>query len=262
MPDIAIASRAPASPRCVLEDARLFEHYQRTRDPRTRAELVARFLPLARRLARRYQSGAEYEDLVQVASFALVKAIDRYEPARGLAFTCYAVPTIVGELKRYLRDHTWTVRVPRSLHDRVLEVRRASNVLAARLGRAPTPAELAEALDSTVEQVLEALQTASAHRPDSLETSLDPDDDHHGQSQPATEEQGYANAEASATLEPLVARLTPRERTILRLRFTDDLTQSEIAAQLGVSQMYVSRALRAAIATLQNLAVSRSSSLQ
>ena len=254
MPQTAIAPSAPASPQSVLEDARLFERYQRTRDHRTRAELVARFLPLARRLARRYQSRAEYEDLVQVASFALVKAIDRYEPARGLAFTSYAVPTIVGALKRYLRDHTWTVRVPRSLHDRALEVRRASGLLAARLGRAPTPAELAKELDCTVEQVLEALQTASAHRPDTLEAPPDPDDDHHRQSQPVTEERGFANAEASATLEPLVARLTPRERTILRLRFADDLTQSEIAAELGVSQMYVSRALRTAIATLQHLA--------
>jgi RNA polymerase sigma-B factor len=255
MPHTAIAPSAPASPRSVLDDARLFERYQRTRDHRTRAELVARFLPLARRLARRYQSRAEYEDLVQVASIALVKAIDRYEPGRGLAFTSYAVPTIVGELKRHLRDHTWTVRVPRSLHDRALEVRRTSDLLAARLGRAPTAAELAKELDCTVEQVLEALQTASAHRPDTLETPLDPDDDHHlGQSQPVTEERGYANAEAAATLGPLVARLTPRERTILRLRFADDLTQSQIAAELGVSQMYVSRALRTAIATLQQLA--------
>jgi RNA polymerase sigma-B factor len=258
MPDTAIAPSPPAlplgRPRRALEEARLFERYRRTRDSDTRTELVTRYLPLAKRLAGRYQSGAEYEDLVQVASFALLKAIDRYDPGRGLAFSSYAVPTIVGELKRYFRDHTWTVRVPRELHDRVLEVRRASEALAATLGRSPTPAELAEALESTVEHVLEALQTASAYRPDRLDAPVDADDDDGGRPLAVCEERGFANAEASAALKPLLARLEPRERTILRLRFEDDLTQSEIGALLGISQMHVSRCLRASIATLQRLA--------
>jgi RNA polymerase sigma-B factor len=258
MPETALAPSPAPVPldrqRRALEDARLFERYRRTGDSETRAALVERYLPLAKRLAGRYQSGAEYDDLVQVASFALVKAIDRYDPERGLAFTSYAVPTIVGELKRYFRDHTWTVRVPRDLHDRTLKLRRASEELAGRLGRSPTPAELADAMDSTVEEVLEALQTSSAYRPDRLEAPSTPDGDEAVQHVPASEELGFATAEAAATLEPLLARLTPRERTILRLRFEEDLTQSEIAAVLGCSQMHVSRLQRAAIASLQRFA--------
>ena len=142
MPDTAIAPRAPAvalSPtQRAREDAQLFARYRRTRDESVRDEIVERFLPLARRLARRYAEGAEYDDLVQVASFALVKAVDRYDPDRGLAFSTYAVPTIVGELKRYFRDYSWTVRVPRELHDCALRVRRASERLTVSLGRSPT----------------------------------------------------------------------------------------------------------------------------
>jgi RNA polymerase sigma-B factor len=260
MPHTAIATHAPAAPRGrsrrAVEDVRLFERYRRTGDPNVHAELVARFLPLARRLASRYSYGAEYEDLVQVASFSLLKAIDRYDPGRGLAFSSYAVPTIVGELKRHHRDHGWMVSVHRALHDRVLEVRRASEVLVTELGRSPTTAEIAEAMNSTVELVLEALQAASAYRPDRLDAPSDPHDDDGGHAVAKTEDPGYANAEASATLKPLLARLTPLERTILRLRFEDDLTQSEIGALLGMSQMRVSRALRRAIADLQRHAAS------
>src|SRR4051812_43428145 len=151
--DPAIAAREaddPAGPsRRAQEDARLFERYRRTGDRDAREELVERFLPLAKRLAARYRNSDEYDDLVQVASFALLKAIERYDPARGLAFSSYAVPTIVGELKRYFRDHTWVVRVPRDLQERALQVQRASAQLTERLGRSPTPAEIAEALDSS-----------------------------------------------------------------------------------------------------------------
>ena len=170
---------------------------------------MARLLPLAKRLARRYGDRDEYDDLVQVASFALIKAIDRYDPGRGLRFSTYAVPTIVGELKRYFRDHCWSVRVPRELHDRAIQVQRASEHLTAHLGRSPTPAELADALECSVELVLEALQTASAQRPDRLDAPSDPEDDDRGGPTVASEEPGYAIAEASATLAPLLARLTP-----------------------------------------------------
>src|SRR4051812_3339453 len=159
----------PGRSRRAREDVRLFARYRRTGDQDARAELVARFLPLAKRLARRYGERDEYEDLVQVASFALLKAIDRYEPDRGLAFSSYAVPTIVGEIKRHFRDHGWVVRPPRALQESSLRVRRASQQLTTRLGRSPTPAEIAAALNTSVELVLEALQTASAWRPDRLD---------------------------------------------------------------------------------------------
>ena len=236
------------------EEARLFERYRRTGDQAARAELVERFLPLARHLANRYRLRGEYDDLVQVASYALIKAIERYDPDRGLAFSSFAVPTILGELKRYFRDHGWAVRVPRELQERALQVHRTSEQLSARLGRSPTPAEIAFVMDSSVELVLEALQTASALRPDRLDAPIEADDGEHEHPGVAAEESGYTLAEASATLKPLLAQLTPRERAILHLRFEEDLTQSEIGAQLGISQMHVSRILRKAIAKLQQLA--------
>src|SRR3954453_21479219 len=151
MPHTALATGAgPIGAGRVPRDrevARLFARYQRTRDQDTRDELVARFLPLAKRLARRYQDRDEYDDLVQVASFALMKAIDRYDPGRGAAFATYAVPTIVGALKHHFRDHTWIVRVPRELHDRGLRVRSVSAQLTTRTGRSPTPAEVAETME-------------------------------------------------------------------------------------------------------------------
>jgi RNA polymerase sigma-B factor len=237
------------------QDYRLFERYHRTGDRDDRDELVARLLPLARRLAWRYRDRAEYDDLVQVASFALLKAIDRYDPTRGLAFSTYAVPTIVGELKRYFRDHCWTVRVPRALHDRSLHVHRASRELMARLGRSPTVAEIAEELDSSVELVLEVIQTATARCPDSLDAPPDAEDEHDGRPIATIDETGYANAEASATLAPLLAQLQPREQEIVRLRYEHDLTQAQIASLTGISQMHVGRLLRTAIAELQQLAV-------
>ena len=241
-------------------DAMLLERYHRTRDEHVRAELVARLLPLARRLARRYGDRDEYDDLVQVASFALLKAIDRYDPSRGVRFSTYAVPTIVGELKRYFRDYCWSVRVPRALHDRAIQAQRATERLQAQLGRSPTPAELAEALECSVECVLEALETASAQHPDRLDASADAESEDHGGPTAASEEPGYAIAEASATLAPLLARLTPTQRRILKLRFEHELTQSEIGSLIGCSQMQVSRALRTTIAYLQQVAAEQPTS--
>ena len=257
MPETLIApnqaANGPGRSRHTGDDTRLFERYRRTGDKDAREALVARFLPLARSLARRYESGDNYDDLVQVASIALLKAIDRFDHSRGFAFSTFAVPTIVGELKRYFRDHGWTVRVPRELHDRALQVHRASEQLTAQLGRSPTPAEIADELDTGVELVLDALQAASALRPDRLDAPTDLDDDRGGPTF-ALEEPRYAIAEASATLAPLLARLTPQEQQILSLRFEHDLTQSEIGALVGVSQMHVSRVLRRAISALQQLA--------
>jgi RNA polymerase sigma-B factor len=258
MPETVVApheaATAPSPTPRAREDAVLFLRYRRTRDADSRRALVERYLPLAKHLAARYRRGDEYDDLVQVASFALLKAIDRYEPERGLAFATFAVPTIVGELKRYFRDHGWVVRVPRGLHDRSMQVQRASEQLTTSLGRSPTAAEIAQTLECSVESVLEALQTASAQRPDWLDAPLGSGDDEHEHSRGASEDVGYELAEASATVAPLLARLGAREREIVRLRFEQDLTQSEIAAVFGISQMQVSRILRRTIAQLQLLA--------
>ena len=257
-PETASAPHEPAgtpnpTPRA-SEDARLFERYQRTGDQAARDEIVARFLPLAKRLARRYAENAEYDDLVQVASFALIKAIDRYDPERGISFSTYAVPTIVGELKRYFRDYTWTRAGAARSARSALQVYRVSDRLTGTLGRSPSAGEIAEALNTSVESVLEALQTVSAKRPDRLDAPSEYEDDERGGPIATFEDDGFEIAEASATMAPLLSRLTPREQQILRLRFEHDLTQSEIAALFGISQMHVSRILRRTIAELQALA--------
>jgi RNA polymerase sigma-B factor len=235
-------------------EQRLFSHYRRTGDPAARAQLVERFLPLARSLARRYQHGAEpLDDLMQVASLGLLKAIDRYDPERGIAFSSYAVPTIAGELKRHFRDHGWTVRVPRDLQELTLRVDTVTQTLTSELGRSPTPAELAERANATTEQILEALAAATAHRPDSLDRPLAEDGDDAIDLLVATEP-GFERVDDAALVGGLLHTLSDRERVILRLRFEEDLTQVEIGARLGISQMHVSRVIRQAIATLQTAA--------
>jgi len=234
------------------QDSQLFERYRRTGAQDARAELLERFLPLANHLARRYAHRGESDDLRQVASFALLKAIDRYDPERGRAFSSYAVPTILGELKRYFRDFGWAVRLPRELQERAQRVQRAASELNTTLGRSPTPGELADATELSVEETLEALEAARAHHAERLDPPSDDGDA--GDWMVGTEERGYAVAEAAGTLSPLLARLTPREREILRLRFKDDLTQTEIAELVGTSQMQISRILRRAIERLQELA--------
>jgi len=228
-------------------------------DSRARDELAQRFMPLARSLARRYESSGEpLEDLVQVASLALVKAIDRFDASRGHAFSSFAVPTIVGELKRWFRDRTWAVRPPRELQELVMRIDRESVKLAQELDRAPTVAELAAAAGSDEEHVLEALQARGGrgalsihapHSPDpeaaALEDSLGCEDD------------GYEQAEARALLDDLCAGLPARSRDVLRMRFEEDMTQAEIGERLGVSQMQVSRILRQTLAQLHHVAEHR-----
>src|SRR5690242_4822108 len=151
----------------------LFVRYREGSDLAAREELIARALPLARRLARRYQNGSEsLEDLQQVAALAVVKAVDRFEPSRGFEFSTYAVPTILGELKRHLRDTSWAVHLPRSMQERVLEIRKTSDKLQSELGRSPTPTELAQRLGTTSEHVLETLDAAAAYETASLDTPL------------------------------------------------------------------------------------------
>jgi RNA polymerase sigma-B factor len=239
------------------DEAQLFARYARTRDQDARERLVERYLPLARSIARRYARGNEpFDDLMQVASLGLLKALDRFESERGVAFSSFAVPTIAGELRRHFRDRCWTVRPPRSVGERMLEVEKATGELAGRLGRAPTVREIGQALELSDEDVLEAWQA----RRDLACVSLDaPTPGHDAEATSrlddiGIEDTGYARARARATLETLGAVLTARERRVLELRFNDDLTQDEIGRRVGVSQMQVSRLIRVAVAKLTDAA--------
>jgi RNA polymerase sigma-B factor len=217
----------------------------------TREQLVERYLPLARHLARRYHGAGEREDLEQVACLALVKAVDRFDPDRGIAFTSFAVPTIVGELKRYFRDLGWTVRVPRSVQELSLRIDTERSKLTATLGRSPTAAELAEAAGADVERVLEALGAASAHRPDSLDRPAGEDGTEMLELVGGGVDPGFAQADDAVYVQSLLRTLPERQREILHLRFDCDLTQAEIASRLGLSQMHISRLIRQAIGTLR-----------
>jgi RNA polymerase sigma-B factor len=235
------------------EDRRLLERYHHESDPAARDALVERFLPLARQLARRYQrAGEPLDDLVQVASLGLLKAIERFDPARETAFSSFAVPTILGELKRHFRDKGWSVRVPRDLQELAVKVDRVGEDMGRELGRAPTPTEIGERVGATPEQVLEAREAAGAYRAVSLDRPRNEEDDE-GELVDAfgSEDHGYAVAEDAATVERLMRVLSDREREVLRLRFEEDLTQSEIGAIVGVSQMHVSRLIRQSIARLR-----------
>jgi RNA polymerase sigma-B factor len=238
------------------EDRRLLERYHRHGDRAAREALVQRFLPLARQLARRYQRGGEpLDDLIQVASLGLLKAIDRFEPDRATAFSSFAVPTILGELKRHFRDRGWSVRVPRDLQEMAVRVDRVTEELGGELGRAPTPAEIADHIGVTTEQVLEAREAAGAYRAVSLDRPRDDDEEGDGMADSmGVEDPGFRLAEDAATVERLMAVLSDREREVLRLRFQEDLTQSEIGARVGVSQMHVSRLIRQALARLRQSA--------
>jgi RNA polymerase sigma-B factor len=235
-----------------LGTAALLERYHAEREPWVRDELATRFLPLALSLSRRYHTPKDREDLDQVASLALLKALERFDPARGIAFSTFAVPTIAGELKRYFRDCGWMVRVPRSLKELSARVDVAIEQLTRQLGRPPTVAELAEHCETTAENVLEARAASSAHFPDSLDTPID------DVAEAATRidtiaaaEPGYARAEHAADLDRMLAELPARQAAILRFRFQEDLTQAEIAERVGVSQMQVSRLIRQAIDELR-----------
>jgi RNA polymerase sigma-B factor len=237
------------------EDRRLLVRYHREGDPAAREQLVERFLPLARQLARRYQRGGEQlDDLIQVASLGLLKAIDRFDPARETAFSSFAVPTILGELKRHFRDKGWSVRVPRDLQEMAVRVERIADEMSRELGRAPTTAEIAERTGATLEQVLEAREASAAYRAVSLDRPRSEDDDDGDSFADAfgVEDPGYGLAEDAATVDRLMRVLSEREREVLRLRFEEDLTQSEIGQRVGVSQMHVSRLIRQSIARLRD----------
>jgi RNA polymerase sigma-B factor len=234
-----------------MDEAELLRRFAETHDPALREELVHRFLPLARSLALRYRGASEdTEDLIQVASLGLVKALDGFDLDRGKSFIAYAAPTILGELRRHFRDRVWEVRLPRGLQERTMAVAEAAGNLADELGRTPTVAQIAERLELTEEQVSEALQADEARRTLSLDVPRSRDDP---ESVPMVEsvghsEQGYDSVEAQ--LAATDADLDEREKRVLYLRFEEDLNQYEIGRRLGVSQMQVSRIMRRALRKL------------
>jgi RNA polymerase sigma-B factor len=222
----------------------------RAGDPGARDALVERYLPLVRHLARRYGGGLEpLEDLVQVGSIGLLNAIDRYDAGSGTAFSSYAVPTILGEIRRHFRDRTWSIRVPRSLKELARDGRDAEIAFERRHGRVPTAAELAENLGTSVERLLESRLAAAAQYPDSLDRPLWEAEDAGGsvQDRIGGDDASFEEAEDAVSLRLLTSGLGPRERELLRLRFEEDLTQSDIAERVGLSQMHVSRLLRDAL---------------
>lgn len=237
------------------KDRVLFERYLDERDPVDREMLVKRFLPLARQLASRYQRAAEpFDDLFQVACVGLIKAIDRFDVERDIAFSSYAVPTILGELKRYFRDRTWSVRLPRDLQELSLKVDRAVTDLTLALHRAPTVGEIAAHVGAQEAEVLEALHAYGAYRAASLDAPRGHRDDATDDTVADTlsvDDNRFERAEDRATVALLARRITPREREVLRLRFVEDLTQAEIGERIGLSQMQVSRIIRQALARLQ-----------
>jgi RNA polymerase sigma-B factor len=245
----------PVEPR--REERALFDRLARDHDTATRDVLVDRFLPLARQLARRYRGVEDIDDLEQVAAIGLMKAIDRFEADRGLAFSTFAFPTILGELKRHLRDRSWSVHVPRAVQELAMRVERLTGEMASELGRSATVAELAERSGTNIERVVEALQAVTARRALSLDLPTPLADDPDSGRDVAVEESGFTEAEDAATLEELLRRLPQRDRVILALRFREDRYQWQIAEQTGVSQVQVSRVIRRAIEQLQSIAETR-----
>jgi RNA polymerase sigma-B factor len=238
----------------------LFARWRRHHDRQARDELIERFLPLARKLARRYmQSSEPYEDLVQVASLGLVKAVERFDPDRGFAFSSFAVPTIVGELKRYFRDTAWALHVDRGAQERARKISDAQHKLSSRTGRAPTVAELAQYLELSQEEVLDGLQTSEAYGAISLDAPMIGEDEEETSRLDAIgcDDERLKLIDEHATIFAAARHLPSREREILYLRFGEDLTQSEIAERVGVSQMQVSRLLRRSLQRLRELTEDR-----
>lgn len=219
--------------------------------PVLRDEAIAAWLPMAQRLARRYAGrGETLDDLVQTATLGLIKAVDRFEPERG-DFVGFALPTILGEIRRYFRDKSWAVRVPRRVQEMRAAISRAGTVLEQQLGRRPTVADVAEHLGATEEEVIEGLEGGLAYRATSLSAPVGPEGTFELGDTLGAEEHGYELTELSLALTPAMATLTAREQLIVTLRFYGNQTQSEIAKQVGVSQMHVSRLLTAALAKLR-----------
>jgi RNA polymerase sigma-B factor len=226
-------------------------------DARARAALIERHLPLARKLAMRYSGRQEpLDDLYQVACLGLCKAVDGYDPARGTSFTSYAVPTILGEVKRHFRDRTWSTHVPRAMQERSLSVEAAVERLSNERGHSPSVPEIAEATDWSHEEIVEALEAGRAYRAGSLDAPVRSDE---GDAEAlgatiGSDERGYEMAEYGASIAPALQRFSERDRQAIHLRFVEDLTQAEIGGRLGVSQMQVSRILRRCLIEMREAA--------
>jgi RNA polymerase sigma-B factor len=233
-----------------------FAEYARTGDVVLRDRLVSAHMGLASYLARRFANrGQPLDDLVQVAALGLLKAVDRFDPGLGIEFSTYATTTIVGELKRHLRDKGWAVRAPRRMQELYLNLGQIIDALSQELGRSPTIAELATEAGVSEEDVLEALEAGQAYRFASLDAPKG--DGENGDSlgeRLGGEDRELARAEGRATLDPLLRQLPAKQRQVVELRFFEGLTQSEIARQLGISQMQVSRLLTRSVSQLRSLA--------
>ncbi|MGH3796242.1 MAG: SigB/SigF/SigG family RNA polymerase sigma factor [Pseudonocardiaceae bacterium] len=236
-----------------VEFAELPPHHQRRGELRDR--LVEGHLPVAQHIARRFaHRGEPLDDLEQVATVGLINAVDRFEPDRGVDFLSYAVPTITGEVRRHFRDQGWAMRVPRSLKDLHVAIGAATSELSQRLGRAPTVTELSRHLNLPREQIVEGLEAANAYRNKSLDSLLVDEDISSGTLADAigTADNELERVEYREALKPLLADLPERERTILMLRFFGNMTQTQIADRVSISQMHVSRLLSQTLATLRD----------
>jgi RNA polymerase sigma-B factor len=236
----------------VAADSRLLRRYREHGDLQAREQLVQRMASLVAAVARPYRGAGEPEELRQVAWLGLVKAIERFDPGFGVPFRAYAAPTMTGEVLRHLRDHSWAVRPPRRLQERVLAVSRASERLSGALGRSPTPAQIGEELGLGLDEVMEALQAGRAHRAVSLQAPLAGEQGDGGTLGDVLggEDGGLGYVERLADLRRLRGTLTDRECELLRLRFVEELNQREIAERVGCTQMEVSRTIREALTRL------------
>ena len=226
-------------------DRELLRRYHEAGDAAAREALVERHLPLVRSLARRYAGrGESLEDIEQVGAIGLIKAIDRYELSREVALTTYATPNVVGEIKRHFRDKGWAIRVPRALQELNGKMGPTIERLTSKLGRSPSIAEIAAEFETSTEQVLEALEAGSAYAPLSLSAGPSGEDELDPMETIGQEDEEYDRTDDRTSLEPALAALPPREREILRMRFEDGLTQTQIAERVGISQMHVSRLIR------------------
>jgi RNA polymerase sigma-B factor len=238
-------------------ERQLLIRYHRKGDLAAREELTERFLPLARDLALRYTYTDEpFDDLLQVASLGLIKAIDRFDPERGTKFTSYAAPTILGELKRHFRDKGWALHVPRDLQERTLAVSRATETLSKRFGRSPKVREVAAELSCSIEEVLEAQEAAASYEAASLDAPTSRDDDEAASlvDLMGDEDSSYELVESRDAIASTWRALPDIERKVVELRFMHDLTQREIGERIGYSQMHVSRLLRRALDRLETAA--------
>lgn len=232
----------------------LFRRFKEEGDMDAREKLVMSHLNLVRFIANKFKNrGEPIDDLVQVGYLGLLKAIDRFDPARGLEFTTFATPTIMGEIKRHFRDKGWSVRVPRRLQELSAKVNQATDTLTSQLQRSPTIAEIAEYLDATVDEVLEAMESSSAYSSVSLEapSGMEDDDAPSVIDRYATEDEELAFTDDRIIIEEALASFSPREREVIEMRFLQGMTQSEIAEKLGISQVQVSRLLRRTLKKIQ-----------